>query len=41
MTLSHGFELINDREIAELNTRALYYRHVKTGAELLSLVNKD
>jgi Zn-dependent M16 (insulinase) family peptidase len=41
MESSHAFELISDREIVELNTRALYYRHVKTGAELLSLVNKD
>ena len=41
MTVEHGFELIEDRQIPELNTRARYYRHVKTGAELLSLSNKD
>ena len=34
------FELIREREIGELNTRAFFYRH-RTGAELLSLVNED
>ncbi|NTU85177.1 MAG: peptidase M16, partial [Chloroflexales bacterium] len=41
MTLTHGFELLRDEQIPELNTRALLYRHVKTGAELLSLVTDD
>lgn len=41
MTLTHGFELLRDTEIEELNTRARLYRHVKTGAELLSLENDD
>ncbi len=41
MTNSHGFELLRDEFIAELNTRARLYRHVKTGAELLSLENDD
>ncbi len=41
MSLSHGFELLRDEPIAELNTRARLYRHVKTGAELLSLENED
>ncbi len=40
-TITHGFELIRDEEIAELRTRARIYRHVKTGAELLSLENDD
>ncbi len=40
-TILHGFELLQSREIAELNTVAKHYRHVKTGAELLSLENGD
>ncbi len=41
MTLSHGFELIEERNIPEINTRARWHRHAKTGAELLSLMNDD
>lgn len=41
MTTTHGFELLRDEQISELNTRAKLYRHVKTGAELLSLENDD
>jgi len=41
MTLLHGFEKIRERDIPELKTRAEFYRHHKTGAELLSLVNDD
>ncbi len=41
MTLTHGFELLRDEQIPELNARALLYRHAKTGAELLSLVTDD
>jgi Zn-dependent M16 (insulinase) family peptidase len=41
MTIIHGFELLREQEIPELNTRARLYRHVKTGAELLSLSNDD
>ena len=41
MTLSHGFELLRSTEIAELNSAARLYRHVKSGAELLSVVNDD
>ena len=40
--MSHpAFELIRDEQIAEVNSRALLYRHRKTGAEVLSLVNDD
>lgn len=40
--MSHpAFELIRDEHIAEVNSQALLYRHVKTGAEVLSLVNDD
>lgn len=41
MTLTHGFTLVRDEHVAELNTRARIYRHAKTGAELLSLSNSD
>lgn len=41
MSSTYGFTLIRDEQIAELNTRARIYRHVKTGAELLSLENDD
>ncbi len=37
----HGFELITRQSINELKTEAHLYRHIKTGAELLSLVNDD
>lgn len=36
-----GFELVEERDIPELNTHAKLYRHAKTGAELLSLQNDD
>ena len=39
--MTHGFELLRDEYIAELNTRARLYRHAKTGAQLLSLENDD
>ncbi len=41
MTLSHGFELLRDEQIDEIDTRARTWRHVKSGAELLSLQNED
>ncbi|MHA6296918.1 insulinase family protein [Devosia sp. CAU 1758] len=40
--MSHpAFELVRDESIAEINSQALLYRHKKTGAEVLSLVNAD
>lgn len=41
MTVIHGFELIEEQEIPELNTRARLFRHQKTSAELLSLENDE
>jgi len=41
MTDMHGFECTREQDIPELNTRALLYRHARTGAELLSLINDD
>ncbi len=37
----HGFELIKRQEIKELDSEALFYKHIKTGAELLSIANDD
>lgn len=41
MTTVHGFQIQKEKKIKELRTYASIYRHVKTGAELLSLVNDD
>ena len=41
MTLIHGFELQRDEQIHEINTRARTWRHIKSGAVLLSLENDD
>lgn len=41
MAIIHGFELLREENIDELKTRAKLYRHVQTGAELLSLENDD
>jgi Zn-dependent M16 (insulinase) family peptidase len=40
MTL-HGFELVQEQHIAEYNTEAKLYRHLRTGAQLLSMSNRD
>ncbi len=37
----HGFQLLQEQDISELNTKARLFRHVKTGAQLLSLENDD
>ncbi len=41
MTIHAGFELLKSATITELKTEAKFYRHVRTGAEVLSLVNDD
>lgn len=41
MVTTHGFELLREATIGELRTTARLYRHVKTGAQLLSLSNDD
>ncbi len=41
MSTIHGFELVREQNIPELNTHARIYRHIKSGAELLSLENDD
>jgi len=37
----HGFKLVKEGEIPELNTHARLLRHTRTGAELLSMENDD
>ena len=41
MAVSHGFKKVWERHIHELDIDAELFRHVKTGAELLSLSNDD
>ncbi len=41
MVLIHGFEQQQQQEIPELNIHATLYRHIQSGASLLSLVNQD
>ena len=41
MSEAFGWELVREEDVAELNTRARWYRHARTGAELLSLCNDD
>lgn len=41
MSTKHGFELLKEVHIAEINTVGKLYRHAATGAELLSLENDD
>ena len=41
MSLHPAFELLRDETISEINSQAQLFRHRKTGAEVLSLVNDD
>jgi presequence protease len=41
MTEIHGFKLLQERDIAEINAHVRLFKHVKTGAELLSIENDD
>ena len=41
MTEKHGFQLLKEEEIRELNTFAKVFRHLRTGAQLLSLKTDD
>ncbi|MCX5850493.1 MAG: insulinase family protein, partial [Deltaproteobacteria bacterium] len=40
-TIYHGFELVRTSEISEIQSEARLYRHLKTGAGLLSVVSND
>jgi presequence protease len=37
----HGFELVREDEVPEINSRATLYVHTRTGAQLLSVQNQD
>src|SRR5215470_15245290 len=41
MQIFSGFMLVREQPLPELNSAARFYRHAKTGAELLSIVNDD
>ena len=41
MNISDHYELLKKQDIPEIGTIAYLYRHTKTGAEILSLVNDD
>ncbi|OGO28602.1 MAG: peptidase M16 [Chloroflexi bacterium RBG_16_54_18] len=41
MSDKNGFTLLVEKEIPEIKTRVRFYRHDRTGAELLSMVNED
>lgn len=41
MSLIHGFELVQTRDIPEINSIAKFYRHERTGLQLLSVENDD
>lgn len=41
MIVINGFELVQEREINELKTKARLFRHLRSGARLLSLENTD
>lgn len=41
MSTRHGFELVREQAIPERGSLARIYRHVRTGAQLLSLTNDD
>ena len=41
MKTLHGFELVKEQNVPEINTNVKLFRHVKSGAELLSLENED
>lgn len=41
MTEIHGFRLVDERDIEEINSHARLFEHIKTGARLLSLENDD
>ena len=39
--LKHGFELVEERKMPEVDGTARFWRHRKTGAQLLSVCNGD
>jgi presequence protease len=41
MATTHGFELLREQLVPEINSTARLCRHAKTGAQLLSIINSD
>jgi Zn-dependent M16 (insulinase) family peptidase len=41
MPIVEGFEFIKEEDLPELNSKGKLYRHIQTGAELLSIENDD
>ena len=41
MAAKSEFELIFEKEIPELKGLVRFYRHIRTGAELLSIINEE
>jgi presequence protease len=41
MQLTFGFALLREQPLPEINSTGRLYRHAKTGAEMLSLINDD
>lgn len=37
----YGFVLTKEIEVSEINSKVLLYRHIKTGTELMSIINDD
>jgi Zn-dependent M16 (insulinase) family peptidase len=41
MKINSSFDLIREQTVEEINSIVFYYRHKKTGAEIISVVNND
>lgn len=41
MNHTHGFSLIKEQRVAELNSLARWYRHDKSGAQFINVINDD
>ena len=41
MDESYGFKLIRQEDVSEINSTVKIYKHLKTGAELVSVINSD
>ena len=41
MSVYNHFEIIQDRQVEEIASRARLWRHIQTGAEILSIENDD
>jgi len=41
VSATHGFDLLRESPVPELNSQVTLYRHAKTGSELLSMSNDD